>query len=246
MRLASVSSSDIVTTRLVSARAALAVLHAAGVEAHVERRPEARRVHYHLETGRVPARLKASLNLCCRRSRLRGAFLVAGRVNKPDSAPHLEIDCATAVGAAVLEADAAVLEIETRTALRRGQHLLLARTADSVAGLLSCIGAQAGRLEFEEGRVVREVRAGVNRRLNAETANLGRTVTAAVRQVIAIKALRSDGGRWEALPPALLEAAELRLRLQDEPLSRLAKEAGCSRPAMAGRLSRLMTLAAGL
>jgi hypothetical protein len=91
--------------------------------------------------------------------------------------------------------------------------------------------------------VVRDVRAGVNRTLNAETANLRRTVDAAVRQLSAIDRLAADDGRWDALSAALREAAALRRANPDAPLVSLAQAAGISRPAMAGRLHRLVEAA---
>jgi DNA-binding protein WhiA len=115
-----------------------------------------------------------------------------------------------------------------------------------VGSALSTIGAQSGRLRFEDGRVVRELRGGVNRRLNAETANLRRTVSAGVEQLAAIAALRADPGRWERLPPALREAAVLRERHPEDALHGLARRAACSRSAMADRLRRLIVAAAPL
>src|SRR5438132_4718615 len=81
------------TTRLVAARAAVSALHAQGVAAHARRMAAARRVRY-VVTGDVAAALEgASERLCCSRSRLRGAFLSAGRLTRPEVAPHLEIGC---------------------------------------------------------------------------------------------------------------------------------------------------------
>jgi hypothetical protein len=91
--------------------------------------------------------------------------------------------------------------------------------------------------------VVRDIRAGVNRSLNAETANLRRTVDAAVRQLEAIARLCADPVRWDGLPPAVREAALLRRTHPDATLSGLAEAAAISRPAMAGRLHRLLEAA---
>jgi hypothetical protein len=117
------------------------------------------------------------------------------------------------------------------------------RSAAGVGAALSSIGAQGGRLAYEEGRVVRDIRAGVNRSLNAETANLRRTVDAAVRQLEAIARLGADPVRWDGLPPAVREAALLRRSHPDATLSGLAEAAAISRPAMAGRLHRLLEAA---
>ena len=144
-----------------------------------------------------------------------------------------------------LAADAASLGLPARVRWRRGRVMITIRTAAAVGAFLSCIGAQTGRLDYEAGRVVRDVRSNVNRRLNAETANLRRAATAGVTQVSAVRALERDPARWLAMPPAVREAATLRRRHPDHDLAALAALAGCSRSAMAGRLHRLVALATG-
>jgi hypothetical protein len=232
-----------VTTRLVAARAALAVLHADAIPASVERLATARRHRYRVTVrGTGPPSLTPSANLCCSRSRLRGVFLACGSLSRGDGPPQLELLVGSEAAAARVVADLERLDIPSSTLRRRGRPVVAVRSAAGVATLLSSIGAHLGRLEFESGRVVREVRSGVNRRLNAETANLRRTVSAAVSQLEAIDRLERDRSRWERLPPALREAAVLRRRRPQDSLEALAEAAGCSRPAMAGRLHRLVAI----
>jgi DNA-binding protein WhiA len=233
----------IATTRPVAVRAAMQSLHAERIPAHVSRVGAARQAQYVL-IGVEPEVVQAgSTRMCCTRTRLRGAFLGAGRLVRPDGEPYLEIGCAASEGAAQLVGDFATLGVNARLRRRRGRWIVTVRSGAEVGAALSSIGAQAGRLSFEAGRVLREVRSGVNRRLNAETANLRRTVAAGVRQLESINALEADPVRWQALPPALREAAALRARHPDDDLAQLAARAGCSRPAMAGRLHRLVAAA---
>ncbi len=229
------------TPRAVAARCAVAVLHADGRGGHAVRVRAARRARYRVDVptgGATP-----SVNNCCRRSRLRGAFLALGSVNRPDRSPHLEIPARDTAAASRLVADLIALEVPATVRVRRRRPVVTVRTAAAVGAALSSIGAQGGRLAFEQGRVVRDVRAGVNRTLNAETANLRRTVDAAVRQLDAIERLRSGPSRWESLPPALRGAGDLRCAHPDAQLGLLAERAGISRPAMAGRLHRLVEAA---
>jgi DNA-binding protein WhiA len=157
----------------------------------------------------------------------------------------MELLVASQAAAGRARADLARLGVEAVVVERRGRPLVAVRSASGVAVALSSMGAHRGRLEFEGGRVVRDLRAGVNRRLNAETANLRRSLVAAVLQLEAIDRLREDALRWEALPPALREAAGLRRRRPRATLESLATAAGCSRSAMAGRLHRLVAVAGG-
>ena len=184
----------------------------------------------------------SSANLCCSRSRLRGVFLACGSLSRGDGPPQLELLVGSETAAARVVADLERLDIPSSTLRRRGRPVVAVRSQAGVATLLSSIGAHLGRLEFESGRVVREVRSGVNRRLNAETANLRRSVSAALSQLEAIDRLERDRSRWERLPPALREAAVLRRRRPGDSLEMLAEAAGCSRPAMAGRLHRLVAI----
>jgi DNA-binding transcriptional regulator WhiA len=234
---------EVVTARLSSARAALKALHENHVVAHVERRSSPRRTTYRVAVPQGAGTTLPSGRPCCARSRLRGAFLAAGSVSRPDAPPHLEILARSADAAGELVADFAGFDVPAVALVRRGRWLVAVRAADAVGSALSTIGAQSGRLRFEDGRVVRELRGGVNRRLNAETANLRRTVGAGVEQLEAIAALRADGDRWTSLPPALREAAALRERYPQDPLDRLAQRAACSRSAMADRLRRLVVIA---
>jgi DNA-binding protein WhiA len=243
LALVTATQGEIATTRPVAVRAAMQALHAERIPAHVLRVGAARRTVYVL-IGIDPEVVQTrSDRVCCTRSRLRGAFLGAGRLIRPDGEPYLEIGCAKEAGAAQFRDDFATLGVVARMRRRRGRWVVTVRSGPGVGAALSSIGAQAGRLTFEAGRVIREVRNGVNRRLNAETANLRRTAGAGVRQLESIAVLESDPARWERLPPALREAAALRARHPDDDLAQLASRAGCSRPAMAGRLHRLVAAA---
>jgi DNA-binding protein WhiA len=229
------------TPRAAAVRCAVAVLHADGRVGRATRVRAPRHVIHRLVMP--PGESTPSDGNCCRRSRLRGAFIALGSVNRPSGPPHLEIPVRDPPAAEVLSADLAALEVPSTTRRRRGRLVVTVRTAAAVGTALSCIGASAGRLAFEEGRVVRDVRAGVNRSLNAETANLRRVVDAAVRQLTALQRLRADPGRWEALPSGVREAALLRATHPDATLEALAVEAGISRATMAGRLRRLVLAA---
>jgi hypothetical protein len=98
-------------------------------------------------------------------------------------------------------------------------------------------------LELETRRVDRDVRQRLNRLLNAEQANLGRTVRAAERQLAAIARLEASG-RLTTLAPPLRETAAMRRRMPDADLDTLATALGVSRSAVNHRLRRLVELAA--
>src|SRR5437879_4529812 len=152
MLLVSDSPSTVSTTRLAAARAAMSSLHAERIAAHVVRAAAPRRLRYVL-SGALLEEIGAGSSLpCCTRSRLRGAFLAAGRVVRPAREPHLEISFATEAAAARIAADLAALGVTATIRDHRGARLVTVRSSQAVGTVLSSIGAQGGRLEFEAGR----------------------------------------------------------------------------------------------
>ena len=97
-------------------------------------------------------------------------------------------------------------------------------------------------MEFENVRVVREVSGEVNRRLNFETANIGKSIGSGLRQAAAIETLAASGA-LEALPPALREMARWRRENPELNLVELAGLMKLSKSAVNHRLRRLQALA---
>lgn len=240
---ARVDDGAIATPRLVAARCAVAALHADGRPAHAVRRTAARRAVFvvAIPSGGTPS----SSGTCCSRHRVRGALLALGTVSRPERPPQLELPVRDVEAGAVLLRDLRTLEVDAGLRTRRGRVLVTVRTASGVGAVLSSVGAQGGRLAFEEGRVMRDVRGAVNRAVCGESANLRRTVDAAVLQLDAVRRLAHEPARWDALPPGVRAAAALRRAHPHASLDELAVAAGISRPAMAGRLHRLLAIADG-
>ena len=179
---------------------------------------------------------------CDRRSFLRGALLGSGSISFTASGPHVEFVLLDAADAATLIDLLAAMGVRARSALRRGHHVVYLKGQDEIATLLGLMGANRGVLELETQRVGRDVQARLNRLLNAEEANIGRTVRAADRQLAAIDRLERDG-TLARLASALRETAATRRRMPDADLDTLASALGVSRSAVNHRLRRLVELA---
>lgn len=178
---------------------------------------------------------------CDRRAFLRGVLL-SGSISLTRSGPHVEF---------VFEDDArahelarALSEMEMRPGLqsRRGRSVVYLKGREQLGTLLRLTGANRALLDLESDRVARDVRNRLNRLLNAEEANLGRTVRAADRQLQAINRLEATG-ELDQLPEALRETALQRRRQPDADLDALAIALGVSRSAVNHRLRRLVALA---
>jgi DNA-binding protein WhiA len=204
-------------------------------------------VELSLPPGLAPAFTQAAASAvpdaaCDRKAMLRGLFLGCGSVNAPSSRYHLEfvapnVAWAKAIGDVATEAGARVGIME-----RNGQHVVYIKEGDGIVRILSLMGASRAVMEFENVRVVREVSGKVNRRLNFETANIGKTIGSGMRQAAAIERLEASG-RLDRVPPALREMARWRAANPELNLAELADRMKLSKSAVNHRLRRLQEMA---
>ena len=149
-------------------------------------------------------------NPCCRRAYIRGAFLASGSVSDPEKGYHFEIVCADSARAEQLSAMLESFGIEAKITLRKHSYILYVKEGSQIADILNVMEAHVGLMKFENIRILKEMRNSVNRQVNCETANLNKTVSAAVKQIEDIQYIQSTLG-FEKLPENLAEIARLRL-----------------------------------
>jgi DNA-binding protein WhiA len=179
---------------------------------------------------------------CDRKAMLRGLFLGCGSVNAPNARYHLEFVAPTASWAVAISRLIEGAGVKAGVTERGGQTVVYVKDGDGIVRLLSMMGANRAVMEFENVRVVREVSGEVNRRLNFETANIGKTIGSGMRQAAAIERLEADG-KLDRLPPALREMARWRAQNPDLNLGELAGRMQLSKSAVNHRLRRLQELA---
>jgi DNA-binding protein WhiA len=179
---------------------------------------------------------------CDRKAMLRGLFLGCGSVNAPSSRYHLEWVAPTESWAAAIGGVAESAGVRVGMMERGGQHVVYVKDGDGIVRLLSWMGASRAVMEFESVRVVREVSGEVNRRLNFETANIGKTIGSGLRQAAAIDRLEATG-KLDSLPPALREMARWRSANPELNLGELARRMKLSKSAVNHRLRRLQEVA---
>lgn len=184
---------------------------------------------------------------CCRRAFLRGAFLARGSVSSPRGAYHLEIATADARLAAELSGLMQKLGLDGRYFPRKRGWVVYIKDGEKVAEALKLMGAHAALLNFENARIYKEMRNRVNRLVNCDTANLGKTVLAGVRQEESIRLVVEQFG-LENLPPSLRQVAQLRLQYPEISLRELGEMAQppLSKSCINHRLRKLESIARGI
>lgn len=179
----------------------------------------------------------------CKNALLRGAFLVGGYVSTPDKGYHLELVTAHYHVARQVSALLNDMELSAGLINRRGAFVLYYKDSAAIEDFLSATGATAAAMDLMLKKVERELRNEVNRKVNCETANVNKTVSAAAAQVEAIRALQSSG-RFESLSPRLKATAQLRMEHPELSLTELCQlsKTPISRPGLNNRLRRLVQL----
>lgn len=181
----------------------------------------------------------------CRRAYLRGTFLGTGWISPPERQHHLEMsttstEAADAVGQLLFR-----FGIPVRMLSRKEVLVLYVKGAGQIAHFLNVVGAHEALLRYEDVRALKEMKNLVNRQVNAETANLSKTIEASARQVEALERVRASGA-IKKLNPMLIELAHLRLNHPDASLKELGEM--CSPPATKSainhRMRQLMQVAA--
>lgn len=218
--------------------------------------PEALTILESVKMWDVPKNCLKSLDLtdglliqqsCCRRAFIRGAFLACGSVSNPQKAYHFEIVCGTKGKARQLSNVMQSFGVDARMVERKNHQVVYVKEGAHIVDLLNIMEAHVALMNLENVRIVKEMRNFVNRQVNCETANINKTVSAAVRQVEDILFIKNTKG-LESLPKHLREVAGLRLEYPDVSLKELGTYLNppVGKSGVNHRLRRISEIAAGI
>lgn len=176
--------------------------------------------HLQFVAGIAPKIVRRS---CCKRAYLRGAFLAGGSVNDPEgSSYHLEISSLDYEHTLALCELANHYGLKAKLIERKKGWVMYLKEGEKIVEFLNIVGAHQALLRFEDVRILKGMRNRVNRIVNCETANLNKTIQAAVRQIENIRLLEREIG-LQNLPPKLREVAEIRLKYPEVNLKELGE-----------------------
>lgn len=164
---------------------------------------------------------------------VRGSFLGSGSINNPKNKYHIEIilnnnKIADKILIILQKYNINFKELNSipKTSWKHEKniekYIIYSKDGEEISKFLAFIEASASMLKFEEIRVFRDMRNNVNRIVNCETANLSKTVNAAIKQIDAINKLKNTG-KFNDLPESLKEIANLRLENPEASLAELGE-----------------------
>jgi DNA-binding protein WhiA len=179
------------------------------------------------ENGEVGENLNVVQNVviqqsCCRRAFIRGAFLSSGSISDPEKFYHFEIVCATEEKAEQLKNIIATFDLEAKIVKRKRYYVAYIKEGNQIVDILNVMEAPVTLMELENIRILKDMRNSVNRQVNCETANINKTVSAAVKQIEDIEYIRDTIG-LDDLPDNLREIARERLERPESTLKELGE-----------------------
>ena len=160
------------------------------------------------------------MNSCCKRAFVRGAFIASGSISTPEKFYHFEIVCNSYDKAVQLSDLIKSFDIESKIVERKKYYVVYIKDGAGIVDILNVMEAHVALMNLENVRILKEMRNSVNRKVNCETANLNKTVAAAVKQTMDIKYIQDTVG-LSILPEALRQLAEVRLENPDVSLKEL-------------------------
>ncbi len=183
----------------------------------------------------------------CVRSYLAGAFLCAGCVRSPEKEYYLSFEMREEEQTRELIRLLARVGITLRRPSRGRGLGVFTRDSSVIVDVLNVLGAHVSMMDMENTRIVRQVRSGINRKVNCETANIMKTVAASQKQLDDIRLLRTSS-IWDTLPETLQQMALLRERYPDSSLQELGERMNppVGKSGVNHRLRRLSALAKSL
>lgn len=159
-------------------------------------------------------------NACCRRAFIRGAFLAAGSISDPEKFYHFEIVCISRLKAEQLQGIINSFQIDSKIVQRKKYHIVYIKEGAQIVEILNVMEAHIALMKLENVRILKEMRNTVNRKVNCETANINKTVSAAVKQIDDIKYIQDTVG-FARLSEGMEEIAIIRLEHPEATLKEL-------------------------
>ena len=153
---------------------------------------------------------------------IRDAFLRSGSISDPEKFYHLEIVFTSHEEAKSIQKMLEDFGLDAKIVERKGHYVVYLKEGAQIADMLRIMEAPLALMEFENIRIVKEMRNSINRQVNCEAANLGKTISAAVKQVEDIRYICSKVG-LDNIPESLAETAKIRLEYPEATLKELGE-----------------------
>lgn len=159
---------------------------------------------------------------CCKKAFIRGAFMAAGSISDPNKFYHYEIVCRFEEDAENLKDMLNFFNLDAKIIVRKNSFVVYLKEGNNITDTLNLMGAVVSQMNLFNVMILKGISNDINRKVNCETANLNKTIEAAVKQINDIEYIRDTVG-LESLKDNLREIAYLRLDNPDMNLKDLGE-----------------------
>lgn len=175
---------------------------------------------------------------------LRGVFLSCGSVSVQKAGYHMELSVHDSNKCEQLYNVIREQGMKINRSVRRGVPYLYSKDSENISDFLTFIGAMQSAMEVMNIKIYKGFRSNINRKVNCEAANIGKTVAASAKQIEDITFI-TECGEYDKLPSELKEMASFRTENPDISLSELGKlfDPPISRSGVNHRIERIRKIA---
>lgn len=160
--------------------------------------------------------------VCCKKSFVRGAFLMSGSLSNPEKNYHLEFVTHRFNISNDFIKILTDMDLVPKTIIRKSNYVLYFKNSEMISDVLTILGAVNAVWEIQNIKIVKEIRNNSNRVYNFEDANMNKTIDASTKQRMCIEKI-NEAGKMDELPPLLKEIALLRLENSECSLKELGE-----------------------
>lgn len=159
---------------------------------------------------------------CCKKAFIRGAFMERGSISDPNKFYHYEIVCKYEEDADILMDMLRFFGLDAKVIVRKNSFVVYMKEGNNITDTLNLMGAVVSQMNLYNVMILKGISNDVNRKVNCETANLNKTIEAAVKQIKDIELIRDTVG-LDSLSDSLMQVALLRLENPDMSLQGLGE-----------------------
>ncbi len=145
-----------------------------------------------------------------------GMYIGCGSLIDPETSYHLEMKTGSEKLSYFVINILDKFDISAKISVRNKVFYVYINDAEGISDFLKLCGATHALLQFEDLRVVKDVRNSINRKVNCELANMNKVIETAIKQQKDITLVKEKVG-LHSLPKKLYDVAVI--RLEDEQLS---------------------------
>ncbi|MCL1995442.1 MAG: DNA-binding protein WhiA [Defluviitaleaceae bacterium] len=149
------------------------------------------------------------------------AFVKNGYITDPTKAYHLEFVFKDVAEAQKISETLKALGIKAKVIQRKNYYITYVKDGEHIADFLGIVVAHNALMDFYNIRILKDISGKVNRKVNLETANINKTISAALVQEEDIKFILAQSKN--VLSPQLKELALNRINNMDATLKELGE-----------------------